>query len=151
MNERRANLSRNILALGAMFGGMPIYGGTPRARPEPHPEAQALALDLGASYEDAERVWLRFGSSRAREVLTMCLEHGVTPSHELLRLLEPEPTTGEQIEVLLRAQREIDAFRQKKADTSSMLRQTVPDARQQRRALAERKARRAKRKQRGKR
>ena len=146
MNERRASISRNILALGAMFGGMPLYAGVPRRQPEPpprFPEAKVLAVELGVTYGDAELAFLRLGPARAREVLTLCQSRNLAVSHELLDLLEnPPPAAMADLS---------EAFKKAKADPQSLLRPAVPEVRQQRRSLVERKARRAKRKQRGKR
>lgn len=95
--------------------------------PEPHLEAKAIAIDLGVSYEIAEVVWLHFGQAKARAVIAAYLQcGGATPSRELTRLHEPQRTAGE-----------MDGLH-------------VSEVRQRRRSLVERKARRAKRKQRGK-
>lgn len=37
MNTRRANFARSILALGVMFGGMPVGFGVPHPRLDPLP------------------------------------------------------------------------------------------------------------------
>jgi len=144
LNDRRANLSRNILALSAMFGGVPIVPGYPPApaRIEPHPEAKAIALDLGVTYSEAERAYLRLGAERARDLLTICKSRNLILSSDLLdaavRFEPPSPSMFELSE----------AFQKAKVDPTSLLRPAVPEVRQQRRSLVERKARRAKRKQR---
>lgn len=145
MNERRAHLARNILALGAMFGGMPIYPNHER-EPEPYPEAKALAVDFDVAYVAAERAYLRLGFERAREVLDLCKRNNIALSDELFGLVDqldvPPLSTIDELSA---------AFQKAKADPASLLRPAIPEARQQRRSLAERKARRAKRKQKGKR
>lgn len=137
-------MARNILALGAMFGGMPVY---PRSLEptERYPEAKLLAIDLGVTYHEAERAFLRLGVERARDLLAHCRSHNVDVSHELLDLFvrnDPPPPSIRELS---------EAFQKAKADPASLLRPGVPEARQQRRSLVDRKARRAKRKQRGKR
>ncbi len=143
MNTRRANVLRSILSLAAMGGGMPIGLGVPRQEPKAFPEAQALAIDLGVSYDEAELAFLRFGETRARELIGICQRHNVHVSNEVIDFIDRN-SPRQRVDMLdliercrlpVKDQRDVAPYR----------------ATHGARSLAEKKARRAKRKQRSQR